>query len=52
MRRTVTALLAITAIVAGTSLASAKDKARVDELHASGKPPWHVWNNNGGGHRR
>jgi glucose-1-phosphate cytidylyltransferase len=24
---------------------TAKDKARVDELHASGKPPWHVWNN-------
>ncbi|HTS87422.1 MAG TPA: sugar phosphate nucleotidyltransferase [Gemmatimonadales bacterium] len=24
---------------------TAKDKARLDELHASGKPPWYVWKN-------
>ena len=31
---------------------TAKDKARLDELHASGKPPWYVWNQtaNGNGH--
>jgi glucose-1-phosphate cytidylyltransferase len=23
---------------------TAKDKARVDELHATGRPPWEVWN--------
>ncbi|HEV7394800.1 MAG TPA: hypothetical protein VGO08_24400, partial [Burkholderiales bacterium] len=28
---------------------TAKDKARLDELHNSGKPPWCVWN--GAGHR-
>jgi glucose-1-phosphate cytidylyltransferase len=26
---------------------TAKDKARLDELHASGAPPWYVWTNNG-----
>jgi glucose-1-phosphate cytidylyltransferase len=26
---------------------TAKDKARLDDLHASGKPPWYVWNSNG-----
>jgi glucose-1-phosphate cytidylyltransferase len=25
---------------------TAKDKAKLDELHASGKPPWCVWNAN------
>lgn len=30
---------------------TAKDKARLDELHASGKPPWYVWKNgNPGSH--
>ena len=24
---------------------TAKDKARLDDLHASGKPPWYVWKN-------
>lgn len=28
---------------------TAKDKARLDELHATGKPPWYVWNQNGNG---
>jgi hypothetical protein len=28
---------------------TAKDKARLDDLHASGKPPWYVWNSNGNG---
>jgi glucose-1-phosphate cytidylyltransferase len=28
---------------------TAKDKARLDELHSSGKPPWYVWNSNGNG---
>jgi glucose-1-phosphate cytidylyltransferase len=28
---------------------TAKDKARLDELQASGKPPWYVWNSNGTG---
>jgi glucose-1-phosphate cytidylyltransferase len=27
---------------------TAKDKARLDELHASGKPPWYVWHNGNG----
>jgi hypothetical protein len=26
---------------------TAKDKERLDELHATGKPPWYVWNSNG-----
>jgi glucose-1-phosphate cytidylyltransferase len=26
---------------------TAKDKAKLDELHASGNPPWHVWSKNG-----
>ena len=26
---------------------TAKDKARLDELHGSGKPPWYVWTANG-----
>lgn len=26
---------------------TAKDKARLDELHGSGKPPWYVWNSSG-----
>lgn len=26
---------------------TAKDKAKLDELHASGRPPWYVWQNNG-----
>ena len=26
---------------------TAKDKARVDELHAAGNPPWQVWKNGG-----
>jgi glucose-1-phosphate cytidylyltransferase len=28
---------------------TAKDKAKLDEFHASGKPPWYVWRN-GAGH--
>jgi glucose-1-phosphate cytidylyltransferase len=28
---------------------TAKDKARLDELYATGKPPWFVWKNNGHG---
>ena len=26
---------------------TAKDKQRLDELYATGKPPWYVWKNNG-----
>jgi glucose-1-phosphate cytidylyltransferase len=26
---------------------TAKDKQRLDELYATGKPPWYVWGNNG-----
>jgi glucose-1-phosphate cytidylyltransferase len=26
---------------------TAKDKAKLDDLHASGRPPWYVWGNNG-----
>jgi glucose-1-phosphate cytidylyltransferase len=26
---------------------TAKDKSRVDELHAAGSPPWQVWKNGG-----
>jgi glucose-1-phosphate cytidylyltransferase len=28
---------------------TAKDRARYDELWASGKPPWVLWRRNGGG---
>jgi glucose-1-phosphate cytidylyltransferase len=28
---------------------TAKDKARLDELQSSGKPPWYVWNSKGTG---
>jgi len=28
---------------------TAKDKAKLDELHASGKPPWYVWQTDGDG---
>jgi hypothetical protein len=28
---------------------TAKDKAKLDELHASGKPPWYVWGADGDG---
>jgi glucose-1-phosphate cytidylyltransferase len=31
---------------------TAKDKARLDELHATGKPPWYVWKNNGNGRHK
>jgi hypothetical protein len=24
---------------------TAKDKAKLDELHGSGRPPWYVWKN-------
>ena len=26
---------------------TAKDKAKLDELYASGRPPWYVWNAEG-----
>jgi glucose-1-phosphate cytidylyltransferase len=29
---------------------TAKDKQKLDELYASGKPPWYVWGNNGQSH--
>ena len=29
---------------------TAKDKQRLDELYATGKPPWYVWGSNGQAH--